>query len=530
MNRVVRIGAIAVGILILILLILPLLVDVNSFRPKLESELSEALNRQVKVGKLSLSIFSGSVGADNITVADDAAFSKDSFLTAKSFKAGVEIMPLISSKTLHITAITLDEPQITLLQGANGKWNFSSLGTATPKAAEKPTEASGKALSVDKLRVENGRLLLGVANSTEKPAVYDKLNLEVTNFSATTQFPFSLTASFPSGGDLSLKGKCGPINAGKMGATPLETSVTMKRFDLGASGLVAPSSGIQGLVDFDGAISSNGQQAKTSGTVKAEKLKLVAKGAPSKAAVTVKYTVDYNLNADSGTLTQGDVSVGKAVARLTGSYQTQGQTTTLNMKLHGSDMPVDQLEAALPAVGVVLPSGSQLQSGTLSADLSITGPADRPAITGPIRLSNAKLAGFDLGSKLSAIPALSGKHQGGKDTTIQNLSAAVRVAPESTQANDINLTIPSLGVVTGAGTISPAGALNFKMTANLSGGVGADVVQRAGIGGKSRGVPFGIEGTTSDPKFVPDVKAIAGKAISNKVGETKLSNPFKRRK
>jgi len=88
----------------------------------------------------------------------------------------------------------------------------------------------------------------------------------------------------------------------------------------------------------------------------------------------------------------------------------------------------------------------------------------------------------------------------------------------------------ALGVVTGAGTISPAGALNFKMTANLSGGVGADVVQRAGIGGKSRGVPFGIEGTTSDPKFVPDVKAIAGKAISNKVGETKVSNPFKRRK
>jgi hypothetical protein len=181
--------------------------------------------------------------------------------------------------------------------------------------------------------------LLGVANSREKPAVYDKLNLEVTNFSATTQFPFSLTASFPRGGDLSLKGKCGPINAGKMGATPLETSVTMKRFDLGASGLVSPSSGIQGLVDFDGAISSNGQQAKTSGTVKAEKLKLVAKGAPSKAAVTVKYAVDYDLNAYSGTLTQGDVSIGKAVERLTGSYQTQGQTTTLNMKLNGSDMP-----------------------------------------------------------------------------------------------------------------------------------------------------------------------------------------------
>src|SRR5215471_8103466 len=100
MNRVIRTGAIAVGVLILVLLILPVLVDVNSFRPKLESELSDALDRQVNVGKLSLSIFSGSVGADTITVADDAAFSKDPFITAKSLNAGVEIMPLIFSKTL----------------------------------------------------------------------------------------------------------------------------------------------------------------------------------------------------------------------------------------------------------------------------------------------------------------------------------------------------------------------------------------------------------------------------------------------
>ena len=38
MKRAVRIGAIAVGILIIILLILPFLVDVNAFRPKLESD------------------------------------------------------------------------------------------------------------------------------------------------------------------------------------------------------------------------------------------------------------------------------------------------------------------------------------------------------------------------------------------------------------------------------------------------------------------------------------------------------------
>src|SRR5574337_19454 len=102
MKRAIRIGAIVVGIIIAVLLILPLLINVNACRPKLESELSTALGRQVTVGNLSLSIFSGSVSADNISIADDPAFSKDPFVTAKSLKAGVEVMPLVFSKTLHV--------------------------------------------------------------------------------------------------------------------------------------------------------------------------------------------------------------------------------------------------------------------------------------------------------------------------------------------------------------------------------------------------------------------------------------------
>ena len=514
MKRAIRIGAIVLGVLILIGLILPRLVNVNSFRPRLETELSTALNRQVRVGNLSLSVFSGTVSADNISIADDTSFSKDPFVSAKLLKAAVNIRPLIFSKTLHITGITLEEPQITLLRRTGGSWNFSSIGkssAATATEQAKPAEASGSALSVDKLNVDKGRLLVGTANSAEKPAIYDNVNIEVSNFSSTTQFPFALTAALPGGGDLSLKGKGGPINASDTAATPFEPAMTVRKLDLAAS------TGIKGLADFDGVVNSNGQQLKASGTLKADKLQLAAKGAPMKRTATVKYATDHNLKADAGTLTQGDIAIGKALARLTGTYQTQGQTTSLNLKINAANMPVDEIEAALPALGVVLPSGSKLQAGALSADLAIVGPVDKLVITGPIRLSNAKLAGFDLGSKLSAIPALSGK-AGGKDTTLQNVSTTVRVAPEGTQANAINVTIPSLGVVTGAGTVSSSGALNFEMNADLSGRSGAGVVQKAGIGGQGGGIPFSIEGTTSDPKFVPNVKAIAGKAIASKVG------------
>ena len=91
MNSKVKIAAIVIGVLILIAIIIPLFINANSFRPKLESDLSSALGRQVKVGNLSLSLFSGSVKADDISIADDPSFSQTPFVQAKSLKVGVEI-------------------------------------------------------------------------------------------------------------------------------------------------------------------------------------------------------------------------------------------------------------------------------------------------------------------------------------------------------------------------------------------------------------------------------------------------------
>ncbi len=128
MKRWLRIGGIVVGILLLIVIVLPFLINVNSFRPRVESEASAALGRQVSVGDLSLSILSGSVGAENISIADDPAFSKSPFVTAKSLKVGVELMPLIFSKQLNVTDISLEEPQITLLENRRRQVEFLQFG------------------------------------------------------------------------------------------------------------------------------------------------------------------------------------------------------------------------------------------------------------------------------------------------------------------------------------------------------------------------------------------------------------------
>jgi AsmA protein len=214
--------------------------------------------------------------------------------------------------------------------------------------------------------------------------------------------------------------------------------------------------------------------------------------------VEVKYSVTHDLAKETGRITQGDISMGKAVAHLDGTYDAHGKVTLVNLKLNGQGMPVDDLEAMLPALGVVLPPKATLKGGDLNTNLTIAGPVDKLVTTGTIRMENSQLANFNLGSKLSAISALSGKNTG-NDTTIQNFSSEVRVAPDGTQANNINLTVPSIGILTGAGTVSPANQLAFKMNAALGG----------------MGIPFAIEGTTSDPKFVPDVKGMATGLLKN---------------
>jgi AsmA protein len=415
-----------------------------------------------------------------------------------------------------VTDVTLEAPEITLLKTEGGKWNFSTIGGASAQKASASSKSGASAptnFSVAKLNVDHGKLLVGKAKSSAKPVVYDNLNISVTNFSFMSQFPFQLAAHLPRGGDVKISGKAGPINADDSAKTPFATAVKVDNMRIEAIGMIDPASGITGLANFDGELTSDGSRVKAVGLFTGNQMKFSPKGTPAPKAVTIKHTVDLDLDKESGNISQGDIAIGNARAHLTGTLQTRGEADVVNLRLNAPDMPVDELEAMLPSVGVVLPSGSQLKGGTLSAELAIAGPLDKLVITGPVRLTDTKLANFDLGSKLGALSAFAGKSASSPDTSIQNASLDARVAPEGTKADNINLNIPAIGVITGAGTVSPAGELAFKMLADLHGGVVGGLSKIAGARSGQGGIPFAIEGTTASPKFVPEVGgAVAGMA------------------
>jgi AsmA protein len=500
--------------LIVIAIALPFFIDVNRFRPQIEQQLQATLGRRVQIGAVHFSLVRGAVKVENTSIAEDPAFGSEPFLTAKSLDVGVEVLPLLFSKSLRMDSIALRQPQVRLIRGPGGKWNFSSLGG---QAASGTKAGNGSKTTTDvaigSLKITDGRVLVS-SSPRSAPRAYDNVQLHARNISYGSQIPFSASANTPGGGKLKIEGKAGPLNRADAAETPLGANVSIEDMDMGASGFIDPSSGLAGILDFNGTIHSDGKVVRTEGKVKGDRLRLVRGGAPARQPVSFDYATDYDLRRQTGTLSRGDIRLGNAAAKLAGNYQTQGESTVLHMKLNAAQMPLSDLQGLLPALGVVLPGGSSFQGGNVDANLSIDGALNNLVTTGPLNISNARLTGFNLVSKIAGMRAPNAS-KGTAETLIETLSSNVRVAPEGIRTENLKLILPQLGTITGNGTVASNNALNFKMLAKLSkgGSLLGGVSSLATLGKSKDELPFLIQGTTSNPVFVPDVAGALGKSI-----------------
>jgi AsmA protein len=396
-----------------------------------------------------------------------------------------------------------------LIQTPEGVWNFSSLGAKSSAPSSSASQAPD--LSVDLVKISDGRFTLAKVGAKTKPLVLDKVNLQVTGFSATASCPFSLAANLTGGGEIKLDGKAGPINAGDAASTPFEANLHVTHLDIVLSGLLDASLGVAGLVSIEGSANSNHSAVTIIGKLKADQLKLVKGGLPAKPTAEFDIAMTHDLKQQTGTLSHGDI-LGKDVATLTGAYSLQGETPVVHLKLSGHRLAVTELAAFLPALAVVLPAGSSIDQGTAAVDVTADGPLNKLVEAGTIDLENTRLAHYDFASKMKVLDALAGI-KAEPDTQIQTFSAKVQASPDGLQVQDLNLVVPSIGDVTGAGTVSPEQALDFKMRVALH----TSMAAVAAVGSKG-GIPFTITGTSSDPSFKPDMKGLVTDKLKDVTG------------
>ncbi|MHB1699378.1 MAG: AsmA family protein [Acidobacteriaceae bacterium] len=526
-KRWLKIAAAVAALVLVLVALAPFLVNADTFRPMLQTQLSAALGRKVTLGHLSFSLLSGSLVAQNISIADDPAFSADPFLQAKSLHIGVETVPLLLHHRLRVTRFAVDAPSIQLIHAQSGApngaqpgtWNFSSIARSSAASAvpASPQPSAIPGLTIAEFSITNGSATVSSTPAIGKPFVYSKLDLTLKQFSFANSFPFELSASLPGDGSLRLSGTAGPLSRKDASDTPFHATLQLKHFDPVAAGVVDPSQGISMLADTDAQLASDGTNLASTGKIRAARLQLARTGSPAPQPVDIDYAITDNLDARTGQLSDLSVHTGNVAVHVAGSYRLTAQAILLDLRLAATNLPIDQLKQLLPVVGVRLPTGSSLSGGTLTANLAITGPATAATVSGPVAISNTQLTDFDLGSRIQGLNPF-GNTSG--NTRIQTLQANLNASPQSTQLTGIYAAVPQIGTATGSGVVSPAGALDFKLVAKLSAssGVGAVVTQASsafgGFLGKvlhntvSNGIPLTITGTTANPSIHANVGAM----------------------
>ncbi len=530
MKRWTKILLAIVAVIVLVLAAIPLFVNANTFRPVIEKQLSTALGRTVNMGELSLPFASGSLVARDLSVSDDPAFSPAPFLTAKELRIGVSLAPLIFSHKLDIRSFQIQSPQINVIRASNGTWNFSSIGKAVSSATSAPAAPAGgpplplkppdlAELYVGHILINDGRVTVGALPAHGPPTVYEHVDVSAEDFSFRSPFPFKVDVALPGGGTLSVDGHFGPLNRDDAATSPGDVQISAKGLNPVAAGFLNPGAGVAFLADIEMHAKSDGQTLATDGTIHLQNLRL-RKGATTTAPhpVDLSYTGSHQLKENSGVIKGAVIKIGNSAIHVTGTYQPVSNGVDdplLKLKIDGQQLPMDELQSLMTAAGVRLPNGSRLQGGTASMNLAVEGQAKALVISGPIALDNVKLVGFDIGSKIHGIAALSGMKTG--DTTdFQKLRVIVHVTDAGVVARDIDAVIPAMGELTGAGTVSPDNQLDFNLIAKVSsaggvGKVGVGLLSALNGSGGSSGVPLKITGTPDEPYITADVGGIVGK-------------------
>ena len=98
-----------VVILFLALLLIPMFVDVNQYKPKIESKVAEATGRDFEIGgdlKLSLFPWAG-VSFTDLRMGNPKGFEEENFVSIKAFDVQMKLLPLLSKNIQIGTLLSL---------------------------------------------------------------------------------------------------------------------------------------------------------------------------------------------------------------------------------------------------------------------------------------------------------------------------------------------------------------------------------------------------------------------------------------
>ena len=154
-----------------------------------ESSLSQALGRQVTIGRIRIHPWHGLL-IEQVALQEDARYGKQPFLQIEQISARILYLPFFKNQELIIPTLRIVRPRVHLIQDPNGIWNIQSLQWKRPSQVGRPSRFH---LLIPRIVVIDAQLNLNLQKSSPALAFpLQKLNAQV-NLSHPGKVRWSLT-------------------------------------------------------------------------------------------------------------------------------------------------------------------------------------------------------------------------------------------------------------------------------------------------------------------------------------------------
>lgn len=247
-------------LIILALLFIPMFVDLQDYKPRVEEMVSEATGRPFSIGgEIDLSLFPwAGFSASDIHMGNPPGFQEKDFASIKSIEVRVKLLPLIS-KDIQVKRFVVEEPRITIEKNKSGRTNLEGLGGAAGKVPAETPDKKGKApepktgeglpikgLAVGEFAVTDGSLLW-IDHGTGERTEFSGVTLRLEDVSLDRPIQLALSAKLD-GKPIEMKGNVGPLGKDPgRGTIPLDIRINaLNELEMNLEGNIKdPASGGQ---------------------------------------------------------------------------------------------------------------------------------------------------------------------------------------------------------------------------------------------------------------------------------------------
>ena len=432
MNKLVKIGAIVAGVLVVLVVVLTILAKMlitpERVRATVVPMAEKALEREVHLGEIQVSLFSG------ISLRDLKIMEKDGedvFVGTDQVVLRYRFWPLLFLQVV-VDEVRLDKPKIRVVRKEDGSFNFSDL---LGEGAEAPAEAPSAALPVEDaggappinltiatVRLVGGDLLfIDEMINPGQPLRYQIAQLDVAadDIALDRAFPFEVACRI-NDAPLSVKGRA------DIAQQSGRAQISLKNFDVTAFSPYfheqVPGR-LDGLrIDLDVDAEGGVEQVISKGKIALKEIDLVLTDLPDaplrKASLALDYDVQVDLNASHIALRSSRADFNGIVAEAAGRINNFAEAPKIALDVKVPALDVRKALAALPnalvedaaafnPVGVVemtarLEGAADAGAALLKSaqvvlkDVQADAGGLRPAINGALDLTGDQLTSRDL--------------------------------------------------------------------------------------------------------------------------------------